>query len=491
MSSRDANALARVTITGTLWNYGAFALGKGLVFVSTVLLARLLVPADFGLVALGLVVINFLDTLSDFGVGAALIYRSENPERTSSTAFTIGLMMGVLLTVAAVLGAPLAADFFREPRLVPVLQVLAVSFLITALRNVHEARLKKDLAFQRRFVPEVGRTAVKGLVSVLLAFFGFGVWSLVWGQLGGSLASTLLYWRVARWRPRLTLDREIVGALLGYGGQIVLVQILGMIHKNVDYLIIGRRLSADDLGFYFMAFRIPDLIIISLCHVVSQALFPAFARLQDDPRALKQGALAMLRYTALITVPAGIGIAVIAADFVTIFYTSRWAPSIPVMQMLALYALFQAISFNVGDIYKATGRPAVLNYLGVAKLALTIPVLWIAAGYGIRWVAVGQAATALVLTLLSLEIACRLLDVRRAEIARALRPAAMSAVAMGIVLFPLARLLPPTPAARMPALILAGATAYVATLWWTHRETVEGALALFRRDEPEMPPGKT
>jgi PST family polysaccharide transporter len=318
-------------------------------------------------------------------------------------------------------------------------------------------------------------------VSVLLAFAGLGVWSLVWGQIAGGLVSTLLYWWVARWRPRLSFDREIVGALLGYGSQIVLVQILGMIHKNIDYLIIGRRMSADELGFYFMAFRIPDLVIVSLCSVLSQALFPAYARLQADPEGLRRGFLATLRYTSLITVPLGIGTAFVASDFVTLFYTSRWAPSIAVMQMLALYALFQSLSFNAGDVYKATGRPAILNYLGVVKLVVTIPVLWIAAGSGIYWVAVGQAATALLLTLLSLEVALRVLGARWLEVARTLRPAAVSATVMAMVLVAVARLLPPTPALRMSAMVLVGSVAYAATLWWTDRAAVESALALLPR----------
>lgn len=471
--------LARTTTTGTAWNYSAFALGKALVFLSTILLARLLVPQDFGLVALGLMVLRFLETLGDLGVGPALIYRAEDPERTSSVAFGINVVMGSVLTAGVVLGAPLAADFFHEPRLVPVLQVLALSVLLTALRNVHASRLNKELAFRRRFVPEIARTAAKGVGSVVLAWLGFGVWSLVWGQLAGEVTATLLYWWAARWRPRLSFDRTIARALLGYGGQIVLLKIIATTLSNVDYLIIGRRLDAVALGFYVMAFRIPELVIVSLCRMASQVLFPAYARLQSDAAALRRGFLKTMRYMALITVPVGVGTAIVAADFVDLFYTSRWAPSIPVMQVLALYSTLQALNFNVGDIYKAIGRPAILSSLAAARLVVAVPVLWFAASHGILGVAVGHAITTLIFAAVSQAMACHVLAVRWRDIASALRPAFVSTATMAIGALALQRVLPP--ATRLWGTVLTGAALYALTLWLTERATVQQALALIRR----------
>lgn len=471
--------LARTTVTGTAWNYSAFAVGKGLVFLSTILLARLLVPEDFGLVALGLLVLRFLETLGDLGVGPALIYSSEDPERTSSVAFGINLVMGVVLTASAVLAAPLIADFFHDPRLVPVLRVLALSILLTALRNVHASRLKKELAFRRRFVPEITRTAAKGVISVVFAWLGFGVWSLVWGQLAGEVTATVLYWWVARWRPRFSFDSGVARALLGYGGQIVLLKIVATTLNNVDYLIIGRRLDAVALGFYVVAFRIPELVIVSLCNVASQALFPAYARVQGDAAALRRGFLKTMRYMALITVPAAVGMAIVAADFVNLFYTVRWAPSIPVMRVLALYSMLLALSFNTGDVYKATGRPSILTALGAAKLVVAVPVLWVAAGHGILAVAIGHAATTLLFSVISLGIACRVLAVRWRGIVSALRPAFVSTAVMAVGALAAQWALPQ--ATRLWGTVLTGAVLYVATLWLTERTTVEQALALVPR----------
>ncbi len=473
--------LARATVSGVAWIYLAFALGKGLVFVSTIILARLLVPADFGLLALGLLAVGILDGLRGLGVGAALIYRKEDPERAASVAFFISLAVGGALTLAVLLGAPLAGSFFQEPRVVPVLRALSVSFLLSALTSVPAALIRKQLAFRRRIVPELGKTAAKGLVSVLLALAGFGVWSLVGGQLAGAAASTLLYWRVCRWRPRLGFDRGIARELLGYGGQIVLIAVLGLVLKNVDYLMIGRRLEASQLGYYTIAFRIPDLFIVSLCAIVSQALFPAFAKLRDDVAALRRGFLAAERYTALITLPVGLGTAIVAPYFVEVFYTIRWAPAIPVMQSLAIYSLLQSLSYNAGDVYKAIGRPGFLNYFGSIRLAVTLPVLWIAAGEGIHWVALGQVAIALAFSAAQLVMVCRLLGVRAAALLNSLRPAAVAAAVMAAATLGLDRVLTLGPAPRLAAISLAGALVYVLTLQLTHPEAIADAVALLRR----------
>lgn len=484
----DLTRLAQATVKGAVWSYAAFVAGKGLIFISTIILARILAPADFGLLALGLIAINYLDRLSDFGVSAALIYRQQDSERAANVAFVFSLVTGALLTVCAWLAAPLMAAFFQEPRVIPITQALSVTFMITSLGNIHEALLKKNLDFRGRFVPETGKSIFKGTVSIVLAWMGFGVWSLVWGQIAGALAATVLYWWITRWRPQLTFDRRIARAMLGYGVQIMLLDVLGGIHSNVDALIVGRRLNVGALGFYSMGFRIPELVILNICVVVSRALFPAYAKIQNDLAALRSGYLATLRYIALITVPAGIGMVIIAPEFVNVFYTERWAPAIPVMQALAVYAVIYSLSFNAGDIYKAIGRPALLNQTALFNLLLNVPLLLVAVNYGIFYVAVGQAFSILVLTLVRLGIVSRLLSIRPSAFLESLKPAANSAIVMLLGAWGLRVLIVQfDPAARLVALTLAGAILYVSTLWVADRTVLQQLIALVRTPSRSAP----
>lgn len=472
----------QATARATLWNGAAYALSKGLLFLTSVLLARLLVPADFGLLALGLLAINLLDTLDDFGVGDALVQRQAEADRAGGAALVLNLLTGLGMTVVAFLSAPWVAAFFNEPRALPVVQALAFTFLIKGLGLTHEARLRKNLDFRRRALAEIGRVATKGLVSVGLALAGFGVWSLVWGQLGGGLAATLLYWMVARSRLRPSFDLGLMRSLLGFGSQLVVVELLGMLHKNIDYLIVGRRLDAAQLGYYTIAFRVPELVIIGLCYLLSQALFPTYARLQQDPSALRRGFLSALRYLSLVTVPAGIGLMMVTPEFVDLVYTARWAPAVPVMQALALYAAVYSLSFNAGDVYKAIGRPDILARLGVFKLLLTVPVLWWAAGFSIVHVALGQLAVTVVLTLVRLTVASRVLAVRPLALVQALAPAMASAAGMLLTLLLLGRLLAAAPpVVRLLLLSLGGAAAYGLLLRILFREALAELLGQVRR----------
>lgn len=477
----SSSGLAKKTLANTVWGYVAFASSKGAAFVTTIILARILAPEDFGLLALGLLAVNYLDVLRDFGVGPALIYRQEDPEQTADVAFVLSVANGIILTAAAFLCAPLVAAFFGEPRVVNILRVLSASFFISSLGNIHVALLTKELDFRRRLGPEIGRALAKGGVSIGMALAGFGVWSLVWGQIAGVVVTTLLVWLVTRRKPRLRFDVQTARVLMGYGLQIMLVNLFGAVYTNIDYLFVGRRQDSEQLGYYTMAFRLPELIIISLVTIVGQAIFPAYATLQDDMQVLRRGFITLLRYVATITIPIGVGMFIIAPEFIYVFYTESWAPAIPVMQMLSLYAISYALSYNAGDVYKAIGRPGILNQIGVLKLVVALPVLWWAAGRGIYHVALGQLGTNILLTIITLGIASRILGVRFSAILGAFKSAAVGALVMVIGTYALrTQILDFTMSARLALLVLCGSLLYMATLWLIDRATLIQALEVIK-----------
>jgi O-antigen/teichoic acid export membrane protein len=423
-------SLRRATAIGGVWNYGTFAVGKLLIFISTVILARLLVPGDFGLLALGLVAINYLDRISGLGVGAALIYRQEDPRRTAGVALSLSLVVDAALTLSVILAAPWIAAAFENPQITPIVRVLAVGFFIANLKNIPESLIKKDLAFHRRVVPELARSVVKGGVAILMAWWGWGVWSLVWGQVAGGATGMLLYWGLCRWRPRLSYDRAIAGAILAYGTPIVLLSLLGTLGNSLDYLFIGLRMDAKQAGYYAMAFRMPELAILSVGYTMSHVLFPAYARIQHDPEQLRGGYLMTLRYMAILTAPLGVGLYMVSPEFVTVFYSQRWTPSIGSMQMLSLFALVHSLTGNEGDVYKAVGRLDVLYKLILVQLLVTAPVLWWAAGQGIYAVSIGLLVTGVILSVLRLAVVGRFLRLKTLDLFHALRPAAGATLVM-------------------------------------------------------------
>lgn len=474
MESASRPGLARVTLRGTFWAYASFYSGKLMVFLSTVILARLLVKEDFGVAGYALVVISFLDVLSNLGIGPALIYHRQDPE-AANTAFWLGLGVALALFALSWFVAPLAGAFFNDARAVEATRVLALTFPISALGNVHDSLLRKELAFGRKFIPDFTRATSKGLLSIVLALLGFGVWSLILGQVGGTAVAVLASWRVFPWRPSLHFSPALGRALLSYGLSIVAVNALAILLLNADYLLVGRFLGAGALGVYTLAYRIPDLLILQFCNIVATVIFPVYARIREEPQALSRGFVATTRYVAVVTVPLGLGLALVAEPFVLTVFTAKWAEAIPVMRAIAIYALLLALAYNAGDVYKAQGRPVILTKLALVRAAILVPALWWAAtGIGtITAVGWTHAAVAFVAGVLNLVVAARLLDTPLRSVAAALAPAALSGALMALaVVGTLALTAGAAPPVRLAAGIIVGAVVYGGTLWWLRRDLV-------------------
>ncbi|NMC80253.1 MAG: lipopolysaccharide biosynthesis protein [Chloroflexi bacterium] len=425
---------AAETLRGTFWTYAAYLSGKVLVFISTVILARLLTKDDFGVVGYALVTISLLDVLSDLGVGPALIYERENP-KTADTAFWLGLLVSTGLFFLAWLIAPLAGLYFNDERAIPVIRVLALTFPISALSNIHDSLLRKNLAFKNRFVPDFARSVSKGVFSILFAVLGFGAWSLIFGQLAGTLTTVLAYWKVLPWRPSFNFIRKTANSLLSYGINIVSVDALATLLLNVDYLFVGRFMGATALGVYSLAFRIPDLLITQFCNVISKVVFPVYVRMRDESHNLTHGFLMTLQYVSIVTVPLSIGLALVSKPFVLTFLTQKWNDAISVMQAISIYALLFSLSYNAGSLYKAQGHPETLTRLALLRLAILVPALyWATTRFGtITAVGWTHAAVALLVGAINLYVAGRMINVPFKTILGALRPAFVSGLLMALV----------------------------------------------------------
>jgi O-antigen/teichoic acid export membrane protein len=480
--SAPEQSLGRSSVKNVMWNGATFGLSKGVVLVTTIILARLLPPEDFGLLAISLVVIGYLDFINDFGISAAVIQHDGDPDETADTAFWINLALGVALAGLGYVTAPLFASFFNEPRATELIRVLSLSFPITSIGAIHEARLRRELRFSRRVIPEFLKGVAKGAVSITLALLGYGVWSLAWGQLAGALAASLAYWFAYRWLPRFRLSWKTSRSLLGFGATMTSVGLLGGLHKNLDYLVVGRRLGSRELGLYTMAFRIPQLLIESFVDISGQVAFPAFSRVRSQPDRVRGGLQRMLRLIGIVIVPVGLGVALTADPFVRVFYGERWVDAIPVMQVLAISILVQSMSKTCGDVYKAMGRPGILNRLAIVKLAVSLPLLVFAVQYGIVAVALALLVSATILTTLRLILAARVVDVPFRDVITPFIPSVRAGVIMAGACLLVALPLTDTAAViQLLGITAAGAVVYPASLWIFDRGVINEVRSITRR----------
>jgi O-antigen/teichoic acid export membrane protein len=474
-------SLATRSARGVGWAFAATFAGRVVVFAALAVLARILAPEDFGLVAFALVFILYADTIGDLGTGVALIHWPDRRADAAQLTFLVNLATGFLWLGLAWLLAGKVAAFFGSPEGEAVLKTLAWSFPIRALGNTHDALVQKDLRFRARLVPEVGMAAGKGGVSLWLALAGWGVWSLVWGQLAGLALWTLLLWVVVPWRPGWFFPADLVRPMVRYGRSIVAVNVLAAVTHHADLVVVGRLLGAAALGFYQVAYKVPEVAVTLLVRMASKVLFPAFSLVHHSGGGVREAYLAALRYTALLTLPASAGLFLLAGPIVRVAFGPGWEPSVPILQALAVYVALRALGTHVGDVLKATGRPGVLAALGVAKAVLLVPALVVAGRWGAVAVGAALAGVTAVNLLLNFAAVFVLEGVRVGQLVDALHPALGGTAVMTAALVLWVR----TPAAAEPLAALAGGISlgvgvYLAFLALSHPELLRTALRSLR-----------
>ena len=479
----DSLNLAKVAVHGTLWAYISTYGGKLLAFVATTILARLLLKEDFGIAGYALIFIGFLEMINGLGIGSALIFFPVDLKRNTS-AFWLVLAIGLLLFIATWFLAPFIGIFFNDMRAVPVTRVLALTLPLSALGNVHEAMLRKNLAFKTKAIPDFIRTVGKGIVSIVLALLGFGVWSLIIGQLAGALFSVIVFWVVVPWRPTFSIAREFVRPLLSYGTNIVLVNVLGILVLNADYLLVGRYLGAAALGVYTLAFRVPDLLIGQFADIMGQVLFPVYSKMTEDSGLIKRGLAATLRYVSMVTTPLGLGLALIANPFVLTFFTDKWSEVTPILTLIAIASVINSFGYNFGDVYKAQGKPEVLTKISFLRAVVLLPSLWWAVTgpatlWAVSWVVV---FVSIIGTLMQFIAANLVIGISFRDIFDAFRPAAIGGAVMAlmvsVVLFLLAGA---SPLIQLLAAVLAGGITYLGVLWLFQREEAISAFHVLQK----------
>lgn len=458
---------------GIVWNLLTYGLGKGAVLVTTSILARMLTKDDFGLVSIAVIAINYLSIIKDLGLGVALIQKREDIESAANTVFLINFALGIFLSAVTYPMAPWVATYFNEPMVTPVLRWLGVSFVINAMGSVHIVLLQRDMDYRRKFIPDFGNTVVKAFASIGFAYAGFGVWSLVLGQLLGTAASSILVWIILPWRPVFSFDKEIAKNLMKFGSSIIGGDILSFFIDNIDYILVGKIFGVTELSIYTLAFRLPETILIGNLWVMGGVVFPAFSKLQNKPEEMKRGLLASIRIVQIIAVPISLGLIVAADPIIRVAFGEQWLDSVPLLRVLAIYAWIYSLGYHVGDIYKAIGRPDILLKLSIFTLIVLVPSLLLGSLYGVIGVACGHILAVVIRRVVSLYVATKYVNINIYEVFGELMPAITGgffmSVIVGVSLLVTKGL---NPFIQLPILVIAGTISYIGVLYRIEKDNI-------------------
>jgi PST family polysaccharide transporter len=381
--SRTATALR-----SALWVMAESWLVRLVSLVAFLALARLLDPADFGIMALAGIYLTFCSFVIDQGFGTALVQREDLDAGHLDAVFWAQLALGALVAAFTFAAAGWIARLFDEPGLEPVLEALAIFPAITALTLVQQAQLRRELRFAALAIRHIVSAVIGAAIGIAMAALGYGVWSLVAQMLSGAVVGLAILWGASRWRPRLAFSLQSFRELTGFGAAVFGHELVWTLSYQVDKLLLGRFAGAAPLGLYTVAQRLVSIVGEVLVVGLQGLVVPVFARVQNDRAALLRGLFRAYRLIAFIAFPAFAGLALIAPELVPILLGAKWAEAVPVVQASALPTLVYALGFFLSNVLTAIGRPGLR--LGLTTLQAALSALFVLAA--LRW---GPAAVAL------------------------------------------------------------------------------------------------
>jgi O-antigen/teichoic acid export membrane protein len=472
--AEQSSSLSKAAVGGVAWVGLSYLITRITLLVSTVILARALSPTDFGVYAAALAFITYAEVVNDLGVAQALVILPRDRRRNDAALIVSFGVSGLLVTVA-MLTAPMVARFFDQPEIASILRVLSLSLLLRAWGQVPDAILMRDLRFKDRFRANAWRAVIQGLVWIVLAIAGLGVWSLVYGYLAGYAVNSLIMWRFVEYRPGRSFWRvrwSTVQHLLSYAAPLVGSMMLLALINDIDYLIVGRKLGTTALGYYTVAFRVPQMIISNSFLVFSQVLIPVLVRAGRDSARLRRGYVKMVRFQAVYGLSMAVLLVVIAPILVPVLFGARWAPSVVPMQVLSLYAVARSFAMGATDVYKGMGRPQLAFWSSLAWLVALVPALVIATTHGINGVSWAQLVIAGLALVAMHGVAIRGMRLPLRALGRALGPAVLAALATAVGAAAVRAWLPGPAIVRLAVAAIAGVGLGAAMLHVTDRQLI-------------------
>jgi len=359
---------ARNSIVGSMiWKMAERLLGQGVSFVVSVVLARLLVPDDYGLVALTTVCMNLANVLIISGFSAALIQKKDADDRDFSTIFYCSQACSILLYIVLYFAAPLVAAFYERVELIRLLRVFALMLPIGVYNNIQNAYIARHMQFRKTFVASVISTVVSGTVGILLAYMGFGAWALVAQSITNTVVNTIVLCFTIPWHPTLTFCADSAKKMMKYGSGVLLADLSGAFFGELRSLIIGRVYTSADLAFYSKGQQLPTLINTNLSNTVMAVMFPALSNESDNLEQIKQMARRSIKVLSFLQIPCMLGLAAVMEPLILLLYTEKWAQTIPYGQVLCLGFSLAVAGILPLQVLKAIGRSDVVLKLEFIK----------------------------------------------------------------------------------------------------------------------------
>ena len=428
-------SLKKKTVKGVAWTSLDQVATLGFAFVIGVILARLLSPSDYGLLAMIAIFNAIAFAFINSGFGNALIRKPDLTEDDNSTAFYFNVVAGVVMTGVIWLIAPLAATFYDKPILTQLLRVEGFLLIISSLTIVQNTQLSRALNFKAKMIINIASQVIAGVVAIYAAYHGFGVWSLVIQHFANSIIRLILLWIISPWRPRGKWNKASFRYLWGFGSKMLASGLLDTIYTNIYPIVIGKLYSAADLGQYKRARDFASIPSAGLTGVIQQVTFPVLSQIQEEIDRLASSYRRMLRFTVFLVFPMMIGMAVLAHPLVISLLTDKWAQCVPYLQVVCFSFMWYPVHAINLTLLQVKGRSDLFLRLEIIKKVIITIAIIISVPYGIMGICIGSVCSSIICLAINTYYTGKLIQVGFFRQMTDMTPTLLASLTMGAVIY--------------------------------------------------------
>lgn len=429
----EAN-LKTTVLTSLIWKFLERAGVSGVQAVVQIVLARLLLPEDYGVIALIAVFIAVAQIFVTSGLNTALIQKKEVDDTDYSSVFFLSLIIAAVCYAVIFITSPLIAAFYGNEIITPVLRVLGITLFFGAFNSIQNAVIARTFTFKNLFISSLGAVIISGIAGIIIALLGYGVWALVGQQLVSYIALCAIMWVTVDWRPKLLFSLTRVKTLFSFGWKLLVSAQIDTIYNNISTLVIGKLYPANMLGYYTQGQQYPNVIVSNINASIQTVMLPAYAKNQDDKATVKQIMRRALTTSSFLVLPAMAGLAAVAEPLILLLLTEKWLLAVPFLQIFCcVYAMWPIHTVNLQAI-NGIGRSDVFLKLEIIKKAVGLIALAITIPMGIYAMAVGMIFIGIIGTFINAYPNKKLLNYSPLEQWKDIMPSLLiSAVMFGIV----------------------------------------------------------
>jgi teichuronic acid exporter len=400
----QGNVNKKLVLSGGIWTVLEKLSANGVSFIVSIVLARLLLPEDYGVIALITVFIALAETFVSSGLGVALIQKKDAQSIDFSSVFYFNIVFSVILYVIIYFLAIMVANFYEIPILKLVLRVLGLSVIIGGINNVQQAYVSKTMTFKNFFYATFFGTILSGLLGIMLAFLKYGIWALVFQQLSYKIVSTIILWFMVKWRPTKEFSKTNLSELLSFGWKILTKSIIEILFNNLYTMIIGKKYSSNVVGYYNKGQSFPNFISTCVNTPLQKVLFPIFSRVQNEKGTLCKMYRKAVLSSSYVIVPLMLGLAGLGQELISIMLTKKWLPSVPYLQLWCISYIFMPVLIESQQVINALGHSDVLLKVEIKQKIMGLIIAFVSIPFGIVMMMLGYNLYIFIATIMNAKL---------------------------------------------------------------------------------------